>query len=56
MASTDWEAAITALDDGQLRPAAANGASSAWPPAPPEESRSASTTPCPASTAATPAS
>ena len=56
LATTDWEAAITALNDGELPPAAANSACSSWPPASPAESRSASTKPCRASTSATPAS
>ena len=57
LAATDWEAAVTALHAGEL-PASAvgNGGCFSWPPASPAGFRSASTTSCPASTAATPAS
>ena len=45
MASIDWEAAISALDAGELPCSTASAASCAWPPASPPEPRSASTTP-----------
>jgi hypothetical protein len=56
LATTDREAAITALHAGKLPARAGNAGCSSWPPASPAEPRSASTTPCPGSTAETRAS
>ena len=56
LASTDWEAAVTALHAGELPASGGNAGCSSWLPASPAGSRSASTTPSQASTAATRAS
>ena len=56
LASTDWEATVTALHAGDLPASGGNGGCFSWPPASPAEPRSASTTRCLASTAATRAS
>jgi hypothetical protein len=44
LASIDWEAAITALDAGELPCSGGNAAPCAWRPASPPEPRSASAT------------
>ena len=56
MASTDWEAAITALNAGQLAASSGERRMLLLAASTAAGIRSASTTPCPASTTATPAS
>jgi len=53
LASINWEAAVTALHAGELPASGGERRMLPWPPASQAGPSSASTTPCPASTAAT---